>query len=86
MNDVINPEQPGQPQDPEQLLEDIVQEEKDREFKHEELREKLAQVLLKRRNEAVRYRAGLGIETNGPRTRPTTRVKRAVRASASTRG
>lgn len=56
MNDVID-------QDPEQLLEDIVQEEKDREFKHEELREKLAQVLLKRRNEAVRYRAGLGIET-----------------------
>ena len=50
-------------QDPEQLLEDIVQEEKNREFKHEELREKLAQVLLKRRNEAVRYRAGLGIET-----------------------
>lgn len=58
MNDVID-----QTQDPEQLLEDIVQEEKDREFKHEELREKLAQVLLKRRNEAVRYRAGLGIET-----------------------
>ena len=58
MNDAID-----QTQDPEQLLEDIVQEEKDREFKHEELREKLAQVLLKRRNEAVRYRAGLGIET-----------------------
>lgn len=56
MNDVID-------QDPEQLLEDIVQEEKDREFKHEELREKLAQVLLKRRDQAVRYRAGLGIET-----------------------
>ena len=50
-------------QDPEQLLEDIVQEEKNREFKHEELREQLAQVLLKRRDQAVRYRAGLGIET-----------------------
>lgn len=55
MNDVID-------QDPEQLLEDIVNEEKDREFKHEELRTKLAQVLVKRRDQAVRYRAGLGIE------------------------
>lgn len=63
MNEALLPEQLGQTQDPEQLLEDIVQEEKNREFKHEELREKLAQVLLKRRNEAVRYRAGLGIET-----------------------
>lgn len=56
MNDVID-------QDPEQLLEEIVQEEQGREQKQEQVREQLAQVLLKRRDQAVRYRAGLGIET-----------------------
>ncbi len=48
---------------PEQALEEIVQEEQGREQKQEQLREQLAQVLLKRRDQAVRYRAGLGIET-----------------------
>jgi len=48
---------------PEQALEEIVQEEQGREQKQEQVREQLAQVLLKRRDQAVRYRAGLGIET-----------------------
>jgi len=49
-------------QDPEQLLADLVSEEAGRELKNQEMREKLAQVLIKRRDAAVRYRAGLGIE------------------------
>lgn len=48
---------------PEQALEEIVHEEQGREQKQEQLREQLAQVLLKRRDQAVRYRAGLGVET-----------------------
>lgn len=63
MNEALLPEQLGQTQDPEQLLEEIVQEEQGREQKQEQVREQLAQVLLKRRDQAVRYRAGLGIET-----------------------
>lgn len=43
-------------------LEEIMNLEADRERKNQELREKLGQVLVKRRDAAVKFRAASGIE------------------------
>lgn len=46
----------------EMMLEDMLNEEQQREREQEELREKLGQVLIKRRDEAIKYRGASGIE------------------------
>ena len=61
-------ELPPEPMSPEEqaaaemMLEDMLNEEQQREREQEELREKLGQVLIKRRDEAIKYRSASGIE------------------------
>ena len=61
-------ELPDEPMSPEEqaaaemMLEDMLNEEQRREQEQEEIRDKLAQVLIKRRDEAIKYRSASGIE------------------------
>ena len=61
-------ELPPEPMSPEEqaaaemMREDMLNEEQRREREQEELREKLGQVLIKRRDEAIKYRGASGIE------------------------
>ncbi len=59
------PQEPMSPEEQaaaEMMLEDMLNEEQRREQEQEEIRDKLAQVLIKRRDEAIKYRSASGIE------------------------